>query len=246
MLARGQAQPLAVHETAIRASIRYTRSVSDWKLKFRSYEYSGVPSITTYVDASWAAEKSTNRKNASGAMLSSFVIAVSRPGLQQSVACSPGEAELCALFEGAKETIGIQHAVAHVFGCQVEELPVSSSASVVVKTSTPSNALLQLSSRSPVTCNTRQSQDPDAKPSLRSNTIFRSDRMVMNVFGKPRTTNSYLLHVLQRDCSRQCLGHQIGSILRTSNKCDGNHTFVDCILQKADPNINASQSSQQP
>ena len=27
------------------------------------------------------------------------------------------------MFEGAKETIGIQHAVAHVFGCQVEKLP---------------------------------------------------------------------------------------------------------------------------
>ena len=37
MLARGQAQPLAIHETAMRASIRYIRSVSDRKLKFRSY-----------------------------------------------------------------------------------------------------------------------------------------------------------------------------------------------------------------
>ena len=54
MLARGQSQPLAVHETAMRASIRYIRSVADRKLKFRSYEYSGPPRITTYVDASWA------------------------------------------------------------------------------------------------------------------------------------------------------------------------------------------------
>ena len=29
-----------------------------------------------------------------------------------------------ALFEGGKESIGIQHAVASVFGCQVEDLPV--------------------------------------------------------------------------------------------------------------------------
>ena len=28
------------------------------------------------------------------------------------------------MFEGAKETIGIQHAVAHVYGCQAEELPI--------------------------------------------------------------------------------------------------------------------------
>ena len=27
-------------------------------------------------------------------------------------------------FEGAKETTGIQHAVAHVYGCQAEELPI--------------------------------------------------------------------------------------------------------------------------
>ena len=62
MLARGQAQPLAVHETAMRASIHYIRSVSDRKLKFRSYDYSGVPRIMSYIDASGAAEKSTNRK----------------------------------------------------------------------------------------------------------------------------------------------------------------------------------------
>ena len=106
MLARGQAQPLAVHETAMRASIRYIRSVSDRKLKFRSYEYSGVPSITTYVDASWAAEKSTNGKSTSGATIficDCCIKAYSR--LQQSVACSSAEAELYALFEGAKETI---------------------------------------------------------------------------------------------------------------------------------------------
>ena len=42
----------------MRASIRYIRSVADRKLKFRSYEYSGPPRITTYVDASWAAEES--------------------------------------------------------------------------------------------------------------------------------------------------------------------------------------------
>ena len=125
MLARGQSQPLAVHETAMRASIRYIRSVADRKLKFRSYEYSGPPRITTYVDASWAAEKSTNRKSTSGAAIfvsDCCVKAFSR--LQQSVACSSAEAELYALFEGAKETIGIQHAVAHVYGCQAEELPI--------------------------------------------------------------------------------------------------------------------------
>ena len=47
--------------------------------------------------------------------------------MQQSVACSSAEAELYALFEGAKETIAIQHAVAHVcgsFGRQTEDLPV--------------------------------------------------------------------------------------------------------------------------
>ena len=125
MLARGQSQPLAVHETAMRASIRYIRSVADRKLKFRSYEYPGPPRITTYVDASWAAEKSTNRKSTSGAAIfvsDCCVKAFSR--LQQSVACSSAEAELYALFEGAKETIGIQHAVAHVYGCQAEELPI--------------------------------------------------------------------------------------------------------------------------
>ena len=125
MLARGQSQPLAVHETAMRASIRYIRSVADRKLKFRSYEYSGPPRITTYVDASWAAEESTNRKSTSGAAIfvsDCCVKAFSR--LQQSVACSSAEAELYALFEGAKETIGIQHAVAHVYGCQAEELPI--------------------------------------------------------------------------------------------------------------------------
>ena len=106
MLARGQAQPLAAHETAMRANVRYIRSVSDRKLKFRSYEYSGVPSITTYVDASWAAEKSTNGKSTSGATIficDCCIKAYSR--LQQSVACSSAEAELYALFEGAKETI---------------------------------------------------------------------------------------------------------------------------------------------
>ena len=125
MLARGQSQTLAVHETAMRASIRYIRSVADRKLKFRSYEYSGPPRITTYVNASWAAEKSTNRKSTSGAAIfvsDCCVKAFSR--LQQSVACSSAEAELYALFEGAKETIGIQHAVAHVYGCQAEELPI--------------------------------------------------------------------------------------------------------------------------
>ena len=109
----------------MRASIRYIRSVADRKLKFRSYEYSGPPRITTYVDASWAAEKSTNRKSTSGAAIfvsDCCVKAFSR--LQQSVACSSAEAELYALFEGAKETIGIQHAVAHVYGCQAEELPI--------------------------------------------------------------------------------------------------------------------------
>ena len=89
MLARGQSQPLAVHETAMRASIRYIRSVADGKLKFRSYEYSGQPRITTYVDASWAAEKSTNRESTAGAAIfvsDCCVKAFSR--LQQSVACS--------------------------------------------------------------------------------------------------------------------------------------------------------------
>ena len=118
--------PLAVHETAMRASIRYIRSVADRKLKLRSYEYSGPPRITTYVDASWAAERSTNRKSTSGAAIfvnDCCVKAFSR--LQQSVACSSAEAELYALFEGAKETKGIQHAVARVYGCQAEEVPMA-------------------------------------------------------------------------------------------------------------------------
>ena len=78
-----------------------------------------------HVDASCAAEKSTNKKSTSGAAI--FVSdcctkAYSR--LQQSLACSSAEAELYALFDGAKETLGVQHAVAHVFGCQAEDLPV--------------------------------------------------------------------------------------------------------------------------
>ena len=124
MLARGQAQPLAVHEAAMRASIRYIRSVSDRKLKFRSWSTQASQALRP-MSMPVGQPKSTNRKSTSGAAIfvcECCIKAYSR--LQQSVACSSAEAELYALFEGEKETIGIQHAVAHVFGCQVEELPV--------------------------------------------------------------------------------------------------------------------------
>ena len=57
--------------TAMRASIRYIRSVSDRKLKSRSYEYSDVPSITK--------PKSPQIVRVLQEQLSSFVISVARP-----------------------------------------------------------------------------------------------------------------------------------------------------------------------
>ena len=47
-------------------------------------------------------------------------------------------------------------------------------------------------------------------------------------------------------CSWQCLGHQIGTILGTSNECDRHHTFAGRILLKKTIRLSVSQPSQQP
>ena len=123
MLARGQADPRDRHERAMRAVLRYLKSIQSFQQVVKPMEEWELV-LDCYVDASWGSEKNVDRKSISGGcvMLGSFCLkAWSR--LQQAVALSSAESELYGLVEGAKEVLALRRAVAHVFGWKEPILP---------------------------------------------------------------------------------------------------------------------------
>ena len=123
MLARGQANPLAKHERAMRFVLRYLKHVQGLKQVVNPTGEDTLR-LDCYVDASWGSEKNVDRKSISGGciMIGGFCFkAWSR--LQQAVALSSTESELYGLVEGAKEALSIRRAVSHVFGWSVLPTP---------------------------------------------------------------------------------------------------------------------------
>ena len=115
VLSRGQSTPLVVHETCLRAFLRYLMSVDHLKQLMSAEECSGR--VEAYVDSNWAPERNNDRRSLSGCVIlvDGFPIkAFTRT--QTSVAMSSAEAELVAITEGAKEAVGVVALVRHIWG----------------------------------------------------------------------------------------------------------------------------------
>ncbi|CAE7271324.1 RE2, partial [Symbiodinium sp. CCMP2456] len=117
VLARGQSSPQEVHERAMRAVLRYLKTVVNYFQLFPRQEEKELK-LHSYVDASWGSERSVDRRSISGGCLMLGKACVKTwARLQQSVALSSAESELYALVEGAKEALGARCAVEHILGC---------------------------------------------------------------------------------------------------------------------------------
>ena len=115
VLSRGQSTPLVVHETCLRAFLRYLMSVDHMKQLMGAEECVGR--VEAYADSNWAPERNNDRKSLSGCVIlvDRFPIkAFTRQ--QSSVAMSSAEAELIAITEGAKEAVGVVAFVQHIYG----------------------------------------------------------------------------------------------------------------------------------
>ena len=115
VLSRGQSTPLVVHETCLRAFLRYLMSVDHLKQLMGAEECSGR--VEAFVDSNWAPEQNNDRRSLSGCVIlvDGFPIkAFTRQ--QSSVAMSSAEAELVAITEGAKEAVGVVSLIQHIWG----------------------------------------------------------------------------------------------------------------------------------
>ena len=115
VLSRGQSTPLVVHETCLRAFLRYLMSVDHLKQLMGAEECSGR--VEAFVDSNWAPERNNDRRSLSGCVIlvDGFPIkAFTRQ--QSSVAMSSAEAELVAITEGAKEAVGVVSLIQHIWG----------------------------------------------------------------------------------------------------------------------------------
>ena len=115
VLSRGQSTPLVVHENYLRSFLRYLMSVDHLKQAMCAEECCGR--VEAYVDLNWALERKNDRKFLSGCVILVDGFPVKGFTRQQtSVALSSAEAELIALAEGAKETVGLVALAQHVYG----------------------------------------------------------------------------------------------------------------------------------
>ena len=106
---------MVVHETCLRAFLRYLMSVDHLKQSMCADECCGK--VEAYVDSNWAPERNNHRKSLLGCVIFVDHFPVKAFTRQQtSVALSSAEAELMALTEGAKEAVGLVSLVQHVFG----------------------------------------------------------------------------------------------------------------------------------
>ena len=115
MLSRGQASPLQVHEKAMRATLRYLKTVAGYYQLFPRQSKDELR-LCAFVDASWGSERSVSRRSISGGCIMlgrACIKSWSRP--QQAVALSSAESELYALVEGSKEALGVRCAIGHIF-----------------------------------------------------------------------------------------------------------------------------------
>ncbi|OLP80292.1 Retrovirus-related Pol polyprotein from transposon TNT 1-94 [Symbiodinium microadriaticum] len=123
VLARGQSSPLEVHERAMRAVLRYLKTVVHYFQVFPRQRHSHML-LRAYVDASWGSERSVERRSISGGCLMLGKACIkSWARLQQSVALSSAESELYALVEGSREALGARCAVGHILGHEGEIVP---------------------------------------------------------------------------------------------------------------------------
>ena len=123
VLARGQSSPLEVHERAMRAVLRYLKTVVHYFQVFPRQRQSHML-LRAYVDASWGSERSVERRSISGGCLMLGKACIkSWARLQQSVALSSAESELYALVEGSREALGARCAVGHILGNEGEIVP---------------------------------------------------------------------------------------------------------------------------
>ena len=123
VLARGQSSPLEVHVRAMRAVLRYLKTVVHYFQVFPRQRHSHML-LRAYVDASWGSERSVDRRSISGGCLmlgKACIKSWARP--QQSVALSSAESELYALVEGSREALGARCAVGHILGHEGEIVP---------------------------------------------------------------------------------------------------------------------------
>ena len=123
VLARGQSSPLEVHERAMRAVLRYLKTVVHYFQVFPRQRHSHML-LRAYVDASWGSERSVERRSISGGCLMLGKACIkSWARLQQSVALSSAESELYALVEGSREALGARCAVGHILGHEEAIVP---------------------------------------------------------------------------------------------------------------------------
>ena len=134
VLSRGQSTPLVVHETCLRAFLRYLMSVDHLKQLMGAEECSGR--VEAFVDSNWAPERNNDRRSLSGCVIlvDGFPIkAFTRQ--QSSVAMSSAEAELVAITEGAKEAVGVVSLIQHIWGafrtCQEPPAIISDSQAAI-------------------------------------------------------------------------------------------------------------------
>ena len=103
VLSRGQSTPLVVHETCLRAFLRYLMSVDHMKQLMGAEECSGR--VEAYVDSNWAPERNNDRRSPSGCVI--LVDGFPITSIHPSAVMSSAEAELVAITEGAKEAAGV-------------------------------------------------------------------------------------------------------------------------------------------
>lgn len=120
LLATGMAEPTDAHEHAMRAVLRWLRSLKSMQQCFPSPEAKPFDTdshkLIMYCDASWAPLRMLRRRSISGCVTfyrGSVVKGFSR--IQQIVATSSCEAELSALADCMQEAIGLSRISQHFF-----------------------------------------------------------------------------------------------------------------------------------
>ena len=127
-LSQTASKPTEADWCALRRVARYMVGVAETQLRYVAPS-SGTPGaevVTTWVDSDWAGCRITRRSTSGGVIKVAGCLVLSWSRVQNTVACSSGEAEFYAICMGAAESLFV-HVVASDLGISSSEIPLCSS-----------------------------------------------------------------------------------------------------------------------
>ena len=116
MLARFMSQPTDLHWQALKRILRYLKGSVDRCITYATTSKQGVPSVVTFSDADFAADKDKRRSTTGTVVTINGRAILWMSKLQSIVATSAAEAEFIAAVAATKESLSVRKMLSEIYG----------------------------------------------------------------------------------------------------------------------------------